>query len=277
MSTQTREDFNSALKALEAANQNVGIPIWIPSLERTVQFGVITTGQQKNLIRALVDNPVYQTNYITAIYDIIKTNCRDVTVDIGSLPISDKVAIVIQLRQNSVGNDVIVHEETKEITVKLPDTKFPKAVDSLYTTSITAEEFNIDCRMPTIAREAQLEQENRSKIANSDIKSYDDVRNVLANAYIGELVKHIDTISFGTSKIYVGNLNFSDAYAVIEKIPSSVLRSVITYMESIQKYLVALKTFKGLDTTTMALKDIPSTTETVDTEITLDAAFFTSK
>lgn len=261
-------DFNLALQALEAANKINSIQVWVPSLGRNVEFTPITTGQQKAIIRSLVDNPVYQTNFILALYDIIKSNQRDATLDIDKLLISDKIAIAIQLRQNSVGDTVTVKVENRELKVWLTKVSFDKPTDEILATEVTDSGFTIKCTLPTISREAQLEKELRSKLTSSELSSYEDVRNVLADAYIGELAKHITCVKVGETEINVGVLNFSDAYNVIERLPATAVRGVVTYMENVQKYLATLRMFP-------ALVDPSANAETV--EITVDAAFFATK
>jgi hypothetical protein len=163
-----------------------------------------------------------------------------------------------------VGDIVVIKENGKESTVVLPKIEYPKPADELLTATVKDLTYTITCAMPTISREAQLEKELRSKLTSSELNSYEDVRNVLADAYIGELAKHITHVSVGGTEIDVGTLGFANAYSVIERLPATAIKGVVTYMESIQKYLSTLRTFTD-----------NTTSERV--EVTVDAAFFATK
>jgi hypothetical protein len=273
MSTdKTPTNVRNILDAIDAANKQVGYDIWIPSLNKNIQFSGITTGQQKQMIRALVDNPIYRTNFIIAMYDIIKNNCIDKSVNVNDLFIDDKIAIALQLRNSSVGNIVKVQDGDVNYTVDLNNidykSKFTHSSDLFNQHEFKTDKFSVICQAPTILREVQLEKEVRIKLDSSKMETYEDVRNVLSDAYIGELAKHLSAVQVvDHGGINLTNVDFKTIYSVVEKLPTQLIKDVITYMEQIQQYVVSLTTIKGKD---------DSGTE-IDVEITIDAAFFTGK
>jgi hypothetical protein len=273
MSTdKTPTNVRNILDAIDTANKQVGYDIWIPSLNKNIQFSGITTGQQKQMIRALVDNPIYRTNFIIAMYDIIKNNCIDKSVDVCNLFIDDKIAIALQLRKFSIGNIVKVQDADINYVVDLNSvdykTKFVHSSDLFDEHTFKTDKFSVVCKAPTILRELQLEKEVRTKLDSSKMETYEDVRNVLSDAYIGELAKHLSSLQvIDHGEIELANADFKTVYSVVEKLPAQLVKDIIAYMEQLQQYVVSLTTVKGKDN---------NNTE-VDVEITIDAAFFTGK
>lgn len=262
---------NELLKAIQEVNKNAGYSIWIPSLKKDVRFSDITTGQQKEMIRALVDNPVYRTNFIMAMYEIIKSNCQE-DIDINKLSIFDKIAIAIQLRRHSSGNLVKVEVdnviETVDLSAYDPKEKFTVNPELLKGKELEQNGIKVSLQIPTIYCEVQLETQLRAKLTKSNIESYDDVRNVLADAYVGELAKYITNVVVNGQGFMFDSTNFSNAYKVVEVLPTTLVRQAISYMEDVQRELTRFTTFSVVN---IGLK----TEQTV--ELSLDAAFFAGK
>ena len=55
-------NFNDILSVLDTINKEVVLPVFIPSLQKNVNFKTINTGQQKSILKAAVDNRVLQFN-----------------------------------------------------------------------------------------------------------------------------------------------------------------------------------------------------------------------
>lgn len=269
MATKQDPSITNLLAALELANQTNGYDIWIPSLKRRVKFSEITTGQQKQLIRAVVDNPVYHTNFIIAIYEILMANCQDKTIDIGSLFVSDKLAIIIQLRIKS--NGAVFNVDGVDVDLSSLDIESHFAHDAALFAESTVKvgPVTIQCVPPTIKTEYKLEKEMRAQIDNANIKSYEDIRNVVAEAYIGELAKHIKMVSIsydvhGDAKTWNSPASiFKELYTVVEALPASVARELAKYVESIQAHITKITTFKNV--------------EGKEVELPIDAALFSVK
>lgn len=272
MSTEKKTNVSDILSALKDINLTTGFNIWVPSLGRTVKFSDITTGQQKEMIRALVDNPVYRTNFIVALYNIIKNNCQD-TVNVDSFNLFDKFAIAVQLRQNAIGQNVKVEATDKTIqTVELnsvpAEEKFVVDPELLKEVTISHAGIELILKVPSIAREVQLENELRSKLSSSNIESYEDIRNVLADAYIGELAKYTHSIKIGEKVLGVGNLGFKQVYSIVETLPTQLVKQAINFLEDVQRALTSMATYKVLNFGLISDQHV---------EITLDAAFFAGK
>lgn len=270
MSSENKNNsVTELLAAINAANKQTGFDIWIPSLKKNVKFGDITTGQQKEMIRALVDNPVYRTNFILAFAELVLQNCQE-TIDIAGLSIFDKTAIVIQLRQKSTGNIVTIDTDGGKFKVDLsqvdPVTKF--AVPDTFTKPVEVKHgvFSLTLTVPSINREARLEKELRSKLGKTVIESYDDVRNVIADAYIGEIAKYTTKLVVDTRHQELSQLSFKQVYEIVESLPAPLVRQAVAYLEQVQAELVKMTTFNGV-----------GDQGNLDVQITLDAAFFAGK
>lgn len=265
--SQDKQNINELLTALKAVSKETGYQIWIPSLSKEVKFSDISTGQQKELIRALVDNPVYRTNFILSFFQILKDNCQDQTVDIGNLNILDKFAIAVQLRSLAFGDKVKVEVNDEPVMVDIKGDYKQKftILDFPFSPIYDASGVSVQVTVPTIAREAQLEKELRTNLAKGSVESYEDVRNILADAYIGELAKYICKVNIGEQTINLDQLDFKSAYKVVEALPVALVKQVVGYLELTQQIIGKWATFPT----------VVDPTNTV--EITVDAAFFAGK
>ena len=72
------KNINDILNVMNRANEVFSYEIWIPSLQKDVMFREMTTSQQKRLIKSVIDSPIYNTEFIFAISQIIKENCAEV-------------------------------------------------------------------------------------------------------------------------------------------------------------------------------------------------------
>ena len=113
-------DYNNILSVLDTISKDNTLAFYVPSLKRDVMFKGITTGQQKALLKAAVDNPVFQTRFIMAAYGIIVENCTEKDI-LPALTSLDSMAILLQYRVNIYGPEYIVEQEGKKYTLNLTE------------------------------------------------------------------------------------------------------------------------------------------------------------
>ena len=127
----TIENIVSVLDAFESNNS---LSFYIPSLKREIKFKPINTGQQKALLKAAIDNPVFQTRFIVASYKIITENCLEKDV-ISSLTAIDGNAILVQYKASLYGNEQIIVKDEQEYKID-----FSKIVENYKNISLPEQE-----------------------------------------------------------------------------------------------------------------------------------------
>jgi hypothetical protein len=226
----------------------------VPSLKREVPFNEINTSQQKRLVKSVIDSPVYNTEFIYTLREILKENCQDSTIDVDSLSIIDKLVLALALRAKSIGNMVDIEIETKEID---PRTKQPIKVTThldisnilevaLKTLSdiapFTTEDayYRVECMVPTVGVEYKLERELRNKVTSIQIENVDELRKTVGEAFIGEIVKYVRNVWIKSEDDTLipldwKSFNFADRIKIAETFKSILLREVLNYINGVRK------------------------------------------
>ena len=251
------DKLENVLKMMDRVNEGFSYEVWIPSLKRNVMFREINTSQQKRLIKSIIDSPVFNTEFIFTLKTIIEENCTEKGLDVNSLTIIDKFFIALKMRLVSMG-DTVEMEFPGEGDLKLKrgisiekiinDAKesvvIPEPASVVYEqqTNDGMIGYKIDCSIPTIYTEYKLENDLRRNIDESnekEKKDMNDVRKLIGDVFISEIVKFVNSISIKMnekiSKISVENLSFRDRILLLEKFPAPLLKMVINYINTVKK------------------------------------------
>ena len=111
--------IEDVLNIVKKVNDTFAYEVFIPSLNKSILFREINTSQQKRLIKAIIDSPVFNTEFIFTLRQIIKENCVDEKLDIDQLTILDKFIISLIMRSVSVGNSYEVELECSNDKCKI--------------------------------------------------------------------------------------------------------------------------------------------------------------
>tara|TARA_R110000824_G_scaffold81550_2_gene204967 strand:+ start:9025 stop:9891 length:867 start_codon:yes stop_codon:yes gene_type:complete len=276
-------NLEDVLGIMDRVNEVFSYEVWVPSLKKNVMFREINTNQQKRLIKAIIDSPVYNTEFIFALRKVISENCVDSKIDVDSLTILDKLLISMKMRSVCVGDVIELEIPTgdgdKSVkrgislekligdirkTVNLPDVETYTDDRGIY---------QLECGIPTILNEYNLETEMRTTSESRDINNYDELRQSVGDVFIGEIAKYVRGLSITegdkTTKIDLNALSFRNRIALIEKIPERITKDVIKYIE---------KTKLELDKVTLVKVDIGTkdTPDIKEEKFAIDGGFFTS-
>jgi hypothetical protein len=199
--TETSEvkDILSLIKSLD---DNSSFEVEIPSLFKKVPFKQLTTEQLKRILKTVIDSPIYNTEFILTFNSIVKENCLDKEVNIDLLTVFDKLLILFKTRIESISSELVLNytDEEKE-QYKLTESN--KRIDLLehFTNflekNITPDNevvdmgnYTVTCSIPTIQTENKLEKELHKNI-KLEINTPEELRNVVGETFINELVKFI--------------------------------------------------------------------------------------
>lgn len=244
-------NIQDIIKLANTNTESYASHYWIPSLKREVRFKDINTAQQKKLVKSIIDSPVFNTEFIFTINDIIKDNCVDPTVNVTKLTIIDKLVIALGLRISCIGNTIKVRinedgdvpegaEESiyvldlTEIYRKLKDSvQIPDSVE------VSDKTFTVTCNVPTLLTESSLEYELRGKGApNFNVNSAAELRETIGDAFISEVVKYVDSVSIvseeSTQVIDWQKLKFKERIQVVECFSSQLLSKILDFINSVK-------------------------------------------
>ena len=272
---QLLKTTDQVLKIVERQNIAYASSIWVPSLNRDVRFNEINTGQQKRLIKSIVDSPIYNTEFIYTLRDILKENCVEPGINVEDLTVLDKLLIAIGLRTNSIGNKVEIEVQTKNdkkinITLDLNEI-YELAKNTIKVPSalvISDEFFSIECCIPTIKTEYMLELELRNHVDQSKITNKGELRNTIGDVFIGELVKYINKVSIKDKDEFIPvdwqHFTFTNRIKIVETFKTKLLKQILDYVGTIKTEL------DKVEVVNFTFED-----ETFSKRLTIDGRFFT--
>jgi hypothetical protein len=243
-------NINDLISVINKANDTFAYSVFVPSLNKEILFREINTAQQKKLVKSIIDSPIFNTEFIFTLREIIKENCVDTSVNVDELSIYDKLIISLYMRIYSIGTELTVNSKCPECDklhsriIKLNELlESVKDSISIKFSDIIEDEtktFKIYCEIPKISTEYNLEKEFR-KNTKIDVKDEKDLRETLGNVFISELVKFISKIEITNKQegkiieLNLETMKFSDRVQLIEKLNVKLLRSIVEYISSIKK------------------------------------------
>lgn len=286
---QKTGNISDILKIINRATETFVYEIYVPSLDKKLMFREIRSSQQKRLIKAIIDSPAYNTEFIFALREIIKENCVDNTVDIGTFTTFDKMIIALMMRAMSISNDIdlqfeysdskeqdengkpIIKKLVRKIDLKnLVDSAIEKVKISSATITDEKEMFEIFCGLPTINDEYRLESELRKNVTSIEIKNEKELRDTVGEVFTNEIVKYIKQINIKNEnneiiQLNLKDLKFVDRLKILSQIPAKLNNKIINYINSVNKEFEKVILFS----------EVIDEKTTVEQRLKIDASFFT--
>jgi len=239
-------DFNQAISTLNDVSNAFTVNAYVPSKNDTLTFKEINAKQQKELLGAAMDTSVYNLGFTNTFYNILKDNLihdGDNSV-IDTLTISDKACIALELK-GQISNELKVTFDDKSEIVGVVDVQ---DVIKKFRTYQTPQNVILDLinekvtlkaevRYPNLKLELDYDVEFKKNKKTEDIKTNQDVQNIITAAFIGETSKYIDKIWINENEVDFGIMTFKQRVNVIEKLPSGLLQKILEKISSWKKDL----------------------------------------
>jgi hypothetical protein len=247
-------NYNTILSVLDTINKEANVSVYVPSLKREVKFKNINTGQQKALLKAAVDNPVFQTRFTIALYNIISENCTEPEI-VKELTTVDSAAIAVQLRIATTGTQHVIAQNGKKYTIDLaPVVERFKSFEALDPEVISAAPFSVNVDMPLLVEQYNLEKQLREKSLNDQQIVSAQLTDTIGDAFVGEVSKVIREITVFHNNVETvldyKSLPYVKRHAVLEKLPSTLIKTVLKYMEKYVGKQKDILTVTGIDVET---------------------------
>lgn len=219
----------------------------VPSLKHEVPFNEINTSQQKRLVKSVIDSPVYNTEFIYTLREILKENCQDNTINVDNLTIIDKLVLALALRIRSIGNTVDIEVQTKEkksVTVSLDVSKVLEialsTLQDIADKTLEDPYYKVVCSVPTIGVEYKLEKELRNNVSSIQIENVQELRQTIGDAFIGELVKYVSAVYIkSTDDVLIpvdwAQFSYANRIKVVETFKTGLLKEIMDYISSVRK------------------------------------------
>lgn len=265
------KDILSLIKSLDDASS---FEVEIPSLQKKIPFKQLTTEQLKRILKTVIDSPIYNTEFILTFNSIIKENCLDKEISVDNLTAFDKLLILFKTRIESISPELVLSytdeekeqykltESSKKINLQEHFTNFIEKGITFDNEIINVNGCRVTCSIPTIQTENKLEKELH-KNTKLEINTPEELRNVVGETFINELVKFISQVSIEDKVVDLLALPFKTRIGIVEGLPTNLINKVIKYIEKYRDSTKDLLTVKVPTDNGILVKDIPQ-----------DASFF---
>ena len=273
--TEKTGTIKDVLNILNRAQESFGYEIFIPSLQKTVMFRQINTNQQKRLLKSIIDNPAYNTEFIFTFKQIIEENCIE-KLDFNQLTIYDKLIIALTMRSMSIGDDYEVHfttDDKQKVNLVLSlKALCDKAIAEINVTSATISDeqgkIQIKCDIPTIWDEYKLENELHKNV-KSNIQTDNELRETLGEVFINEIVKFTRTLTIKNEndeliEIDMQSMPFKDRIKIIGDLGAKLTKEILKYMKKVNEEFAKVTIVK-----------LDHNGKTYEERLKIDASFFT--
>jgi len=227
------KNFNELLAAL-ADTETFDITL---TDGKAYKFRQLTTNQLKELVKTVVDSPLTQSVFNTALSKIMK----DSLVGEGSFNVIDRLLFAIETRIQSLSPSVTVTtQEDKSVTIDLVEVKnkLNKAIVTnaalLQDKTIETPQLKLTVGVPTVKTETQLNEELYKNI-DINVQTPEELRKILGDAFINEIAKAIKTIEISEKTMDLSSVNFKSRLKTVESLPASSIQKVIEYIEQHKK------------------------------------------
>lgn len=208
----------------------------------------LTTAQLKELIKAVVDSPLTQTNFNTISTEVFKKSVLLPSDYISNT--LDRLLFLIETRIRSIsstmtvntdeGNKVIDFIKVKNNLVESIKRNANLTIDQ----TLTENGIEVTVGIPTLDVEGQLIEEiYKDFVVNTD--DPDDIRKMLGEAFINEIAKTFKQIKIQDKTLDLSTISFKSRIQTIETLPASLVQQVVKYLEDYKKIIDDALTFEG--------------------------------
>lgn len=212
-------------KLTEAREQEL-ISVYIPSIDKPVNFYPLNVKQQKLLLRHSIDGASGMISILKEMNNIILENVADKTINFLTV---DKYPVLLALRQQAIGNEITINSKQYNIDelpapIKLEQKYISKTIDY--------KQFKVTLDLPTLLQDNNFLVKTISETAKL---GEDKVKETLTTMYVYEIAKFITTISFGDIVVDFNNISITEKKQVVESLPMKLNQKILNFISDIRE------------------------------------------
>lgn len=212
-------------KLTEAREQEL-ISVYIPSIDKPVNFYPLNVKQQKLLLRHSIDGASGMISILKEMNSIILENASDKTVNFLTI---DKYPVLLALRQQAIGNEITINSKQYNID-ELPT---PTKLEQKYISkTIDYKQFKVTLDLPTLLQDNNFLVKTISETAKL---GEDKVKETLTTMYVYEIAKFIRTISFGDIIVEFDTISIAEKKQVVESLPMKLNQKILNFISNVRE------------------------------------------
>mgnify|MGYP006097554681 FL=1 len=227
-------DVKSFLANLKEVNDTNTVSIKVPSTGKKASFTLFNVSQQKQLLRAAFEGVEGSINQSSIFNSIVQDNCSK---EIDFL-VSDRAAILIDMRKAVVGNKLTIGETEYNLNdlAEFDSSEFKTSAE------VKSSGVTLKLEVPTLKADTNINKKMIGELSKltDEKKKVQSIEMVLTY----EIVKYISKVSIGSNVIDFAELSAYERKAVVNELPLALNNKVITFISDLKELEAANYTFE---------------------------------
>lgn len=211
------------------------------SSNEVVKFLPISIKQQKEIIKTAMDSIMSPVTFSITINDIIKNN-SSIKKDFY---IIDKPIILLNLRKNSVSDEIKLTKDTKTATITITEIlkNYKPKINILdFNKNLTEGSITIVTKLPTLDDDTKINLEVKKLFDKH--KDEEKLREIVGELFVTELLKYIKEVKFIENQIEsvidFNTLSFDQKIKTFETLPMNLNYKLVKLVSSVRDIEKAL-------------------------------------
>lgn len=222
------QNINDFIAILNTLSEKNSFEVYIPSLGKNILFKPLTTGQQRLFYLCVSDNMLFNTKFVLTTFQIIEENCLE-KVYIKKFTVLDRISILLALRKNALGSEMLVEKENVQYTVNFESSfEYIKTAVLPENKTIEAKGIKLLLHTPLLIDQYGIEKELRE-----NTNKQTTVDELLKESILNEACKYVDEIILEDVEVDYKSLSYKDRITLIEKLPVEFMYEIQNYAESV--------------------------------------------
>lgn len=226
------ENFNQTLDFLATLSKEYSI--FVPSLNRQLKFKGLTTKQQKDVVKSVLDRNAAGITFANLLCDIITESSVEQNIN---FLLVDRFYIIAALRSLSLSPILKVKDETIDISfINQVNIPVPQV---LRTRIVEDGPLAVHLAIPNFKKEILVNNESKKVTQNAEDKD-EITKEIIGELYIHELVKYIDKVMFKNGEAPVdidfNDINITQKKQIVEKLPLTTNTAIISYINEVKQF-----------------------------------------
>lgn len=255
-------NFNDALNSLDVFKELCVAETWIPSIQKFISIKELSTKQQKQLLSSIVETASdMRPSFTKNLYQILLQNCQVPSQTVKSFTFIDLASIVVSLRrqinpsvkvnfENDKGSKFSELVSLDEISEKIKNISIPEPSKMVLTRD--ALEIVIESKIPTL--EDDVTFFDSLPTAKKQSTEAENLKLLIAETYMYESAKCIQEVTVAGNTLSYKNLTPKQKYALIEKLPASLVQDLLTQFANWKEMLNKILTVSASSGETKTLE-----------------------
>lgn len=234
------EQAQSFLEKLKEVNKKKSLDIYLPSIGKKIKFLPFTLKQQKSILSKLPTDASGLITFNNVFNEIIRENAEE-PLDLCSINVFDRLAIVLSYRSETIGADVEINEKVVNINQVIKQICNYDFKESFQVHTIELDDISAKVQIPSLKYDSQINNDITKKIGK-----HTNQQEILSELFTSEVLKYIVEITIGDDTISLYDIQYNEKLTIVEQLPGEFVKKIFKFIEGIKSLENELTSVNGV-------------------------------